>query len=130
MKLIDWSQVFDFVGRAGLAAIFVKAIPGKITGFSATVSHIASKGIPEPLATILLLCSIVILIIGTVLLVFSRETKVGASLLLIFLVPTTLIFHTFPPDRGLIINLTIIGALLLAITRPHLSNRMETSHQD
>ncbi len=129
MKLIDWTQAFDFIGKAGLAAIFVKAIPAKITGFASTVSHIASKGIPEPLAAFLLVCAILILIIGTVLLVFSRETKIGASLLLIFLVPTTLIFHTFPPDRGLITNLTLIGALLLAITRPHRSKRVETNNQ-
>jgi hypothetical protein len=39
-------------------------------------------------------------------------------LLLIFLVPTTLIFHTNPLDLPhLFTNLAVIGALILAITR-------------
>lgn len=127
MKLLTWSQSFDFIGKAGLVAIFVKAVPGKITGFSSTANLIATKGIPEPLAIFLLVCAIAILIIGSVLLVFGRDTKIGASLLLIFLVPTTLIFHTLPPDRGLITNLTLIGALLLAITRPTRGSSINTN---
>ena len=34
-----------------------------------------------------------------------------------FLVPTTLIFHTFPVDAGFFMNLALIGSLILAITR-------------
>ena len=45
------------------------------------------------------------------------RTVLGASLLLLFLVPTTLIFHTFPVDSGFAMNLALIGALILAITR-------------
>ena len=37
--------------------------------------------------------------------------------MLLFLVPTTLIFHTFPVDSGFAMNLALIGALILAITR-------------
>ena len=33
-----------------------------------------------------------------------------------FLVPTTLIFHTFP-DAGFFMNLALLGALILAINR-------------
>ena len=51
------------------------------------------------------------------LLVFGSITVLGASLLLLFLVPTTLIFHTFPVDSGFAMNLALIGALILAITR-------------
>ena len=40
----------------------------------------------------------------------------GASLLL-FLVPTTLIFHIFPVDGSFAMNLALIGGLILAITR-------------
>lgn len=124
MADLSWSKFFDFIGRVALAAIFVKAIPGKITGFSGSVGYISSKGIPEPFAAFLLVCAIIFLIVGSLLLVFGRDTKIGASILLIFIVPTTLIFHTFPPDRGLITNLTFMGALILAITRP---DRRDTS---
>ena len=89
-----------------------------MTNFSGTASFIASKGIPEPLSSALLVCAIVVLIFGSVLFVFGSNTILGASLLLIFLVPTTLIFHTNPLDLPhLFTNLAVIGALILAITR-------------
>ena len=96
----------------------MNALPGKIGNFSGTASFIASKGIPEPLASALLIGAIVVLIVGSALLVFGSNTILGASLLLIFLVPTTLIFHTNPLDLPhLFPNLAVIGALILAITR-------------
>ena len=110
-------RVIDFLGRAAISAVFVNAVPGKITDFPGNTAFIASKGIPEPLANILLFAAILVLIAGSILLVFGSNTKLGASLLLIFLVPTTLIFHTFPIDSGFYMNLSLIGALILAITR-------------
>ena len=43
----------------------------------------------------------------------------SASLLLVFLVPTTLIFHTAPVGPAFFMHLALIGGLILAITRPH-----------
>ena len=101
-----------------MAAVFVNALPAKFTNFAETAGFIASKGIPEPLASVLLVAAIVVLIAGSILLVFGSNTVLGASLLLLlFLVPTTLIFHTFPVDSGFAMNLALIGALILAITR-------------
>ena len=58
------------------------------------------------------------LIAGSILLVFGGDTILGASLLLVFLVPTTLIFHTVPFETvPFLMNLALIGALILAITR-------------
>ena len=70
------------------------------------------------MAGALLAAAIVLLILGSFFLGLGRDTRLGASLLLIFLVPTTLIFHAAPIDAGFIRNLSLIGALLLAITRP------------
>ena len=53
----------------------------------------------------LLVAAIVVLIAGSILLVFGSNTVLGASLLLLFLVPTTLIFHAFPVDSGFAMNL-------------------------
>lgn len=111
------SRVLDFLGRLFLAAVFVNALPGKLTDFSSNVGFIASKGIPEPLANVLLCVAILLLIAGSILLVFGGNTILGASLLLLFLVPTTLIFHTFPIDSGFYMNLALIGGLILALTR-------------
>ena len=111
------SKLFDFLGRVLMAAVFVNALPAKFTNFAETAGFIASKGIPEPLASVLLVAAIVVLIAGSILLVFGSNTVLGASLLLLFLVPTTLIFHTFPVDSGFAMNLALIGGLILAITR-------------
>ncbi|MBL6794604.1 MAG: DoxX family protein [Synechococcus sp. BS307-5m-G36] len=111
-------MALDLLGRICIAALFVNALPGKMGNFSGTASFIASKGIPEPLASALLIGAIVVLIVGSVFLVFGSNTILGASLLLIFLVPTTLIFHTNPLELPqLFSNLAVIGALILAITR-------------
>ena len=111
------SKLFDFLGRVLMAAVFVNALPAKFTNFGETAGFIASKGIPDPLASLLLVAAIVVLIAGSILLVFGSNTVLGASLLLLFLVPTTLTFHTFPVDSGFAMNLALIGALILAITR-------------
>jgi len=115
--LADRVKLFDFVGRFCFVILFITAVPGKVTDFSSTVDFIASRGLPEPLAAVLLLASIAILSIGSALFIFAANSRIGASLLLIFLVPTTLIFHTFPVDSAFVRNLALIGALILAITR-------------
>ena len=48
----------DFFSRIAISAIFISAIPGKINGFKKTVEYISSKGIPDPIAILLLLGSI------------------------------------------------------------------------
>ena len=113
----DKTKLFDFLGRAFIAFLFAQAVPGKVAGFPSTVEFIVSRGIPEPLAAFLLGAAIMVLIAGSISFVFAPNTRFGASLLLLFLVPTTLIFHTFPVDAGLVRNLALIGALVLAITR-------------
>jgi len=113
----DKTKLFDFLGRAFIAFLFAQAVPGKVAGFPSTVEFIVSRGIPEPLAAFLLGAAIMVLIAGSISFVFAPNTRVGASLLLLFLVPTTLIFHTFPVDAGFVRNLAVIGALILAVTR-------------
>ena len=103
--------LLDWLGRVLMAALFVKAVPGKLTDFSGTVDVITSKGIAEPLAGFLLASAINCLILGSVVFVFGTNTRLGASLLLVFLAPTMLIFHTFPVDSGFFMNLALIGAL-------------------
>ena len=114
---MNTDSLLDWLGRGLMAALFVKAVPGKLTNFSGTVDLIISKGVAEPLAGFLLASAITCLIVGSVAFVFGANTRLGASLLLVFLVPTTLIFHTFPVDSGLFMNLALIGALFLALSR-------------
>ena len=108
----------NFIGRLLLSAIFVNAIPGKITNFSAQTNFIVSKGFPESIASILLFIAIIVLISGSILLIFTNRIKLGSSLLLIFLIPTTIIFHFAPFDIFSVVrNLSLIGGLLLALDK-------------
>ena len=106
----------NFLGRLLLSAIFVNAIPGKITNFSLQTQYIVSKGIPEPISAIMLFSAIILLISGTILLIFTKKAKLACSLLLIFLVPTTIIFHLVPFQLMAIArNLSLIGGLIIAL---------------
>ncbi len=108
----------NFLGRLFLSAIFVNSIPSKITNFSAQTSFIVDRGFPESIAAIMLFLSIIILISGSILLIFTNKIKLASSLLLIFLIPATIIFHLAPFDVFPVVrNLSLIGGLLLALDK-------------
>ena len=108
----------DFLARVAISAIFISAIPGKITGFGRTVEYISSKGIPDPIASILLVGAIICLTLGSGFFIFGGNQKIGSALLLLFLIPTTLIFHVFPfHQRAVFMNLGLIGGLLISALR-------------
>ena len=108
----------DFLARVAISAIFISAIPGKITGFEKTVEYISSKGIPDPIASILLIGAIICLTLGSGFFIFGGNQKIGSAFLLLFLIPTTLIFHIFPfHQRAVFMNLGLIGGLLISALR-------------
>ena len=108
----------DFLARVAISAIFISAIPGKITGFEKTVEYISSKGIPDPIASILLIGAIICLTLGSGFFIFGGDQKIGSAFLLLFLIPTTLIFHIFPfHQRAVFMNLGLIGGLLISALR-------------
>ena len=108
----------DFFSRVSISAIFISAIPGKITGFERTVDYINSKGIPEPISSVLLIGAIICLILGSAFFIFGENQKIGSVFLLLFLIPTTIIFHVFPfHQRAVFMNLGLIGGLIIAAIR-------------
>ena len=111
-------SVLDFLSRLAISAIFISAIPGKINGFNKTVEYISSKGIPEPISSILLVGAIICLILGSGFFIFGENQKIGSVFLLLFLIPTTIIFHVFPfHQRAVFINLGLIGGLVITALR-------------
>ena len=108
----------DFLARVAISAIFISAIPGKITSFGRTVEYISSKGIPDPIASILLVGAIICLTLGSGFFIFGGNQKIGSAFLLLFLIPTTIIFHIFPfHQRAVFINLGLIGGLIISAIR-------------
>ena len=108
----------DFFSRVSISAIFISAIPGKLNGFERTVEYISSKGIPDPISSILLVGAIICLILGSGFFIFGENQKIGSIFLLLFLIPTTIIFHIFPfHQKAVLINLGLMGGLIITALR-------------
>ena len=108
----------DFFSRVAITTIFISAIPGKINDFERNVEYISSKGIPDPIASVLLVGAIICLILGSGFFIFGENQKIGSVFLLLFLIPTTIIFHLFPfHQRAVFMNLGLIGGLLISALR-------------
>ena len=122
---MNFKRIFslNFLAKLLLSAIFVNAIPSKISDFSRWAGIISNKGFPEPLSSLLLVAAIAVLISGSILLIFSNKTKLACSLLLLFLIPTTIIFHLVPLQvMELVRNLSLIGGLLVAIDKTNVNS--------
>ena len=118
LKNKSFKSFLDFFSRVSISAIFISAIPGKIKDFERTVEFISSKGIPEPISSILLVGAIICLIVGSGFFIFGENQKIGSVFLLLFLIPTTIIFHVFPfHQRAVLINLGLIGGIIISALR-------------
>ena len=108
----------NFLGRLFLSAIFLNAIPGKITNFTAQAEYITSRGFPESVSALMMVVAIALLVGGAILLIFTERIKLACYLLLIFIVPATVIFHLAPFQLAAVArNLSVIGGLLIAIEK-------------
>ncbi len=118
MQSLFSRKSFDFIARVFLSVVFINAIPFKVTNFSYVVEVITEKGIPAFLAPIFLVSAIGLLAIGSGMLIFSRNQRFGALLLIAFLVPATIIFHIWPFQlKAVLMNISLIGGLALSATR-------------
>ena len=121
------------IARTAIALIFLNSGFGKLSDFSGTQEQIASAGLP--LAALVAVCTIAFQLLGGVSLVLGYKARIGAGLLLAFLVPATLVFHNPIADPTQMIqflkNLAIIGGLLLMTTHGSgpvsLENRIATT---
>ena len=108
----------NFLGRLLLSAIFINAIPGKITNFNAQAEFITNRGFPEPVSIVMMVGAISLLFCGAVLLICTERTKLACSLLLLFIIPATIIFHLVPFQLVPVArNLSVIGGLLVAMEK-------------
>ncbi len=109
--------------RLLLAAIFVSSGVGKIFEFGSTRDFMAQEGMQMP--ALFLIGAIVFEIVGGASIVLGYKARLGAILLIIFLVPATLIFHDFwtiedaeAQKTQMIMfmkNLSIMGGLLMVV---------------
>ena len=113
----NYKSFLDFFSRLALSAIFISAIPKHLNGFERSAEYISSKGIPDPISSILLVGAIICLTLGSGFLIFGNQ-EIGSIFLLLFLIPTTLIFHISPIDqRAVFMNLGLLGGLIITALR-------------
>lgn len=111
-------------GRFLLAAIFLMSGLGKLMDWSGTAAYMQGAGIPGSAVPVLLALAIAIEILGGLSIITGTFARAGALVLIVFLIPTTLIFHNFWALEGaeraaqmanFMKNLSIMGGLLLII---------------
>ena len=81
-----------FIGRILLILIFLNSGIGKIGNFEGTAQYMAKFGMSN--TSFFLFGAIIFEMVGSITVILGYFTRFGALLLLIFLIPTTLIFHT------------------------------------
>jgi putative oxidoreductase len=112
------NKVLPPLGRLMLSAIFLKTGIQSIFSFAAVQQIMANHGIP--LAALLLAGSIILRIGGGLSVLLGYKAKWGAWALIIFLIPTTLIFHTQFSNSAqmtqFLKNLAILGGLLMVVS--------------
>jgi len=111
------------LGRVLFGTIFfVAAVANKIPHFSQVAAYMEQAGVPAP--QLLLAAAIVFLIVGSVSIIVGYQARVGAALLLTFLVLASYYFHPFWSLEGqaqqeqmvhFMKNLSMMGAMLFVI---------------
>lgn len=72
---------------------------GKISGWEQTAGYMASKGMP--LVPLFLVGAIVIGVVRGLSVLLGLKARIGATALLIFIIPASLIFHSFWAYEGM-----------------------------
>jgi putative oxidoreductase len=111
------------VGRVALAIIFLTSGWSKLTGFSGTVSYLASLGAPSPTGAAV--AAIVAELVGSLCVIFGFYTRLAAAGLALFTAVATYLAHqywTYPVDEQAVQyiffwkNIAMIGGLILLAT--------------
>jgi putative oxidoreductase len=115
--------ILAVIGRLMLAAIFLLSAVGKLGNFNGTAGMMAQKGVPA--AQVMLVGAIAFEVAGSLSIVLGYRPRIGAILLLVFLVLATCYFHDFwriadPKEKQdqmiqFLKNLAIMGAMVLII---------------
>lgn len=110
------------LGRICLSLIFLAASFHVITNWNSTIVLMEKAGMSN--TQLFLIAGTALMVIGGLSLLIGYKTRIGALLLIVFLVPTTLVMHNFwmatDLDRDLqsimfFKNVAILGGLLYVL---------------
>lgn len=107
------------MGRVLLAALFVPAGFGKISGFAGTVGYATAMGMPLP--TVAVAVGLLIELLGGLALLAGFGTRLAALALAVFTLVASFVFHAYwslPADQQMVQqlmffkNIAVTGGLL------------------
>lgn len=110
------TRAFYQFGRILMALIFLYSGYNKVIDLEGTAHRLEVRGLPLP--EIFALGGAALEIVGALMLGLGYRSTAGAALLVLFLIPTTLLFHP-PGEKGQLVqflkNLAILGGLFVVI---------------
>lgn len=118
----SFEKYSPLIGRIFFSIIFLMSGYNKIKGWDGTAGYMTAKGMP--LVPLFLFGAIAFELLGGLSILLGFNAKLGALALIIFLIPTTLIFHDFWTLEGgarmtqqimFMKNLTITGGLFMVL---------------
>jgi putative oxidoreductase len=115
---MEWlKSLGSLIGRILLVLIFLSSGIEKIEGFEGTAQFMAKYGMPY--TSFFLFGAIIFELAGSIFVIIGYYARFGALLLLVFLIPTTIIFHTNFDDPNQTIhfmkNVSMFGGLLVLL---------------
>jgi len=115
---MEWlKSLASLVGRILLVLIFLHSGISKIQNFEGTAQYMANYGMPY--TPYFLFGAIIFELAGSIFAILGYYTRLGALLLIVFLIPTTIIFHTNFDDPIQIImlmkNVSMFGGCLVLL---------------
>ena len=117
------SSIVPLLGRILISPIFILAGINKLMNFSMMAGYVSSAHLPLPKVSLAIAAAIEIL--GGLAILTGFHTKFAAWIVFLFLIPTTILFHTLPAIQGVdqmnnVVNtqknLAIMGGLLILAT--------------
>ena len=109
-------KYLPLAARICLSLIFLKAGITHLMGFGGFAGMLGQR---LPLGGLLAAFTVIFQLLGSLSLLLGYKIKIGALLLIIFLIPATLMFHNFVIDgeqlNAFLKNVGLIGGLLMVI---------------
>lgn len=115
---MEWlKSLGSLIGRILLVLIFLNSGIGKIENFGGTEQYMVKYGMP--MTSLFLFGAIVFELVGSITVVLGYWARFGALVLIIFLIPTTIIFHTNFADPNQVIhfmkNVSMLGGCFILL---------------
>jgi putative oxidoreductase len=111
-----WENTADLAGRILLAAMFLLAGIGKISGYAGTQGYMESMGVPGALLPLV----IALEVLGAIAIIVGYRTRLVAFALAGFTLMAGFIFHSAADQMQQIMllkNVSVAGGFLLLVAR-------------